>query len=157
MPVQFDDEKLEQVQHLIEHYPQKKAAIGDVLYLAQKQFGHITPEVEIYIASLLDLPASYVHQVVTFYVMYLQKPVGRHLIMLCDNVSCLLCGAEDLVARIREKLGIGPGETTPDNKFTLWTVECLGACEMAPNLLLDEKFHGNLTPEKLDRILDEAE
>ncbi|HLA39935.1 MAG TPA: NADH-quinone oxidoreductase subunit NuoE [Candidatus Glassbacteria bacterium] len=157
MSVQFDDKNLEKVKHLIEHYPQKKAAIGDVLYLAQKQFGHISPEVELYIATLLDLPASYVHQVVTFYTLYLKNPVGKHLIMLCDNVSCLLCGAEDLVAHLKEKLGIGPGETTEDKKFTLWTVECLGACELAPNLLLNEKFYGNLTPEKLDKILDEAE
>ncbi|OGG05688.1 MAG: hypothetical protein A3F83_01950 [Candidatus Glassbacteria bacterium RIFCSPLOWO2_12_FULL_58_11] len=157
MSVSFPDKEKKRVEEIIEHYPQKKAAIGDVLYLAQKQFGHISPEVELYVASLLDLPASYVHQIVTFYTMYLENPVGKHLMLLCNNVSCMLCGAEDMLAKVEKKLGIGPGETTKDNKFTLWTVECLGACEMAPCLMIDDKLYGNLTVEKLDKLLDSVE
>lgn len=157
MSVSFPEKDRKLVEEIIRHYPHKKAAIGDVLYLAQKHFGYINPEVELYVAELLGLPAAYVHQVVTFYSMYLEKPVGKYLIMLCDNVSCMLCGAEDLLARIREKLEIAPGETTADGKFTLWSVECLGACELAPAVMINEKLHGNLTPEKLDRLLDSLE
>ena len=81
MSVAFTEKDRKSIQALIEHYPQKKAAIGDVLYLAQKKFGHISPEVEELVASLLDLPASYVHQIVTFYTMYLENPVGKHLML----------------------------------------------------------------------------
>jgi len=157
MSVSFPEKDRKLVEEIIRHYPHKKAAIGDVLYLAQKHFGYINPEVELYVAELLGLPAAYVHQVVTFYSMYLEKPVGKYLIMVCDNVSCMLCGAGDLLAGIREKLEIGPGETTADGKFTLWSVECLGACELAPAVMINEKLHGNLTPEKLDRLLDSLE
>ena len=157
MSVSFPDKEKKLVEEIIEHYPQKKAAIGDVLYLAQKKFGHISPEVELYVASLLDLPASYVHQIVTFYTMYLENPVGKHLVLLCNNVSCMLCGAEDMLAKVEDKLGIAPGETTKDNKFTLWTVECLGACEIAPCLMIDDKLYGNLTVEKLGKLIDSVE
>ena len=157
MSVSLPEKDRKLVEEIIRHYPHKKAAIGDVLHLAQKHFGYINPEVELYVAELLGLPAAYVHQVVTFYSMYLEKPVGKYLIMLCDNVSCLLCGAGDLLGRIREKLEIAPGETTADGKFTLWSVECLGACELAPAVMINEKLHGNLTPEKLDRLLDSLE
>jgi NADH-quinone oxidoreductase subunit E len=157
MTVSLPEKDRKLVEEMIRHYPHKKAAIGDVLYLAQKHFGYLTPEVELYVAGLLDLPAAYVHQVVTFYSMYLEKPVGKYLIMLCDNVSCMLCGAEDLLARIKEKLEIEVGETTGDGKFTLWTVECLGACELAPAIMINDKLHGNLTPEKLNRLLDSLE
>ena len=157
MAVSLPEKDRKLVEEMIQHYPHKKAAIGDVLYLAQKHFGHLTPEVELYVAELLDLPAAYVHQVVTFYSMYLEKPVGKYLIMLCDNVSCMLCGAGDLLAGIKEKLEIEVGETTGDGKFTLWTVECLGACELAPAIMINDKLHGNLTPKKLDRLLDSLE
>ena len=157
MSVSLPEKDRKLVEEMIRHYPHKKAAVGDVLYLAQKHFGYLTPEVEHYVADLLDLPAAYVHQVVTFYSMYLEKPVGKYLITLCDNVSCMLCGAEDLLAGIKEKLEIEVGETTRDGKFTLWTVECLGACELAPAIMINDKLHGDLTPEKLDRLLDSLE
>lgn len=157
MSVRLPKDQEKKVAEIIEHYPRKRAAIGDVLYIAQQHFGHLGPEVEIYVAGLLDLPVTYVHQVITFYNMYLKKPVGEHLIMLCDNVSCSLCGASGLIEHIGKKLGIGPGETTKDNKFTLWTVECLGACELAPCLLIDDKLFGKMTPEMLDEALEGVE
>jgi len=157
MSVSFPKKERKLVEEMIRHYPRKESAIGDVLYLAQKRFGHITPEVELYVANLLDLPVAYVHQVVTFYSMYLEKTVGKYLVMLCDNVSCMLCGAENLVDRIKEKLGIEAGETTEDQKFTLWTVECLGACELAPVIMINDNLYGNMTPEKLDQLLDSLE
>ena len=157
MSVVFPEKDKKTVKKLIKHYPEKKSALGDVLYLAQERFGHLSPEVEEYVAKLLDLPASYIHQVVTFYSMYLQKPVGTYHLMLCDNVSCLLLGAEDILGHIKKKLGIEVGETTKDGKFTLRTVECLGACELAPVLMVNDKLYGNLTTGKVDELLDSLE
>ena len=157
MPVAFNDKQLKVIDHLINHYPQKKAALGDVLHLALETFGHISPEVEEYVAELMDLPVTYVHQVVSFYTLYLRKPVGKYHLMLCDNVSCMICGAGELVEHLEKKLGIEAGETTADGKFTLWTVECLGACEMAPMILINDRFYGRLTPAKLDELLEGLE
>ena len=157
MAIAFSEQQKKLIQNMLERLPDKKAAVGDVIHMAIEEFGHVGKEVEEYIASLLDLPVTYVHEVVTFYNMYIQEPVGRYHLMLCDNVSCMLCGAEDLLGHLKTRLGIAPGETTPDGKFTLWTVECLGACEMAPMIMIDHKFHGNLTPEKLDKLLDSLE
>ncbi len=156
-PIAFSDEQLLLIRNLMERLPDRKAALGDVIHMALEEFGHVSPEAETYIAGLMDLPVTYVHEVVTFYNMYIQEPVGRHHLMLCDNVSCMLCGAEGLVAHLKERLGIEPGQTTQDGRFTLWTVECLGACEMAPVVLVDHKFHGNLTVQKLDALLDSLE
>jgi len=157
MPVAFSEKEKKAIENLIQRYPQKRAAIGDVLYMAQERFGHLSTEVEEYVAELLDLPPSYVHQVVTFYNMYLRQPVGKYLLMVCDNVSCMLCGAEDILGHLKNKLGIEVGQTTEDGKFTLWTVECLGACEMAPMLAVNGKYYGNLTPRKVDEILESLE
>ncbi|MEA1996402.1 MAG: NADH-quinone oxidoreductase subunit NuoE [Gemmatimonadota bacterium] len=157
MAVSFSAKDKKLIKTLIRHYPQKQAALGDVLYLAQERFGHLGPEVEEHVARLLDLPAAYVHQVVTFYTMYLKKPVGTYLLTVCDNVSCMLCGAEDIVGHLKNKLGIEVGGTTEDKKFTLWTVECLGACELAPVMMVNEELHGNLTVKKVDKILDSLE
>lgn len=156
-PVSFSEQQLNLIRSMMERLPDRKAALGDVIHMAIEEFGHVNPEAEQYIAGLMDLPASFVHEVVTFYNMYIQEPVGRHHLMLCDNVSCMLCGAEGLVAHLKERLVIAPGETTADGKFTLWTVECLGACEMAPEVLVDHKFYGNLTVKKLDELLDSLE
>ena len=157
MPVAFNEKQLKVVHHLIEHYPQKKAALGDVLHLAQETFGLISPEVEEYVAELMDLPVNYVHQVVSFYTLYFRKPVGKYHLMLCDNISCMLCGAVELVEHLKKKLGIEVGETTADGKFTLWTVECLGACETAPVIMINDKYYGHLTLEKLDELLEGLE
>jgi NADH-quinone oxidoreductase subunit E len=156
-PVSFSEQQLNLIRSMMERLPDRKAALGDVIHMAIEEFGHMGPVVEQYIADLMDLPASYVHEVVTFYNMYIQEPVGRHHLMLCDNVSCMLCGAEGLVAHLKKRLGIAPGETTADGRFTLWTVECLGVCEMAPAVLVDHRFYGNLTAAKLDELIDSLE
>jgi NADH-quinone oxidoreductase subunit E len=157
MSVAFTEKDRKSIQALIERYPQRKAALGDVLYLAQERFGVLSPEAEEMVAELMDLPPSYVHQVVTFYTMYLRRPVGKYLLTLCDNVSCMLAGSENILEHIKKRLGIGIGETTADGKFTLWTMECLGACEMAPVMMVGGKLYGNLTVKKIDEIFDTLE
>lgn len=124
-----------------------------MLHLTQKEFGCISEEEEKRVAEILELKPIQVREVVTFYTMLNQKPVGKYHIQVCSNLSCSLMGAESLIDYLKEKLGIGLGETTPDKKFTLSSVECLGACEMAPSLMVNFDYHGNLDKEKIDKIL----
>jgi NADH-quinone oxidoreductase subunit E len=99
------------------------------------------------------MPAIHVYEVATFYSMYEHKDVGRHKICVCTNISCKLCGSNDVLKYLREKIGIGPGETTADGRITIKEVECLGACGGAPMMQVDKDYHENLTTESIDRIL----
>ena len=94
------------------------------------------------------------HEVVTFYTLFFRQPVGRHVISVCHNLSCHLLGAQDVLAYLKERLGIEVGETTKDRKVTLFAVECLCACEQAPMMQVDDRYEGNLTRDKIDRILE---
>jgi NADH-quinone oxidoreductase subunit E len=105
------------------------------------------------VGTLFDLSAAHVHEVVTFYTMYFQKPRGRHVVGVCHNLSCHLLGAKGIIEHLKERLGVEPGETTADGKVTLLTVECLCACEQAPMMQVDDRYEGLLTPDKVDRIL----
>jgi NADH-quinone oxidoreductase subunit E len=152
-PVQFSAEHLAEVRRLQGLYPDRRAALLPVLRLAQETFGHISPEVETHVAELFDLSPAHVHEVVTFYTLFFQVPVGRHVLSVCHNLTCSLLGAEELLAHLQARLGIEPGETTPDGRVTLFRVECLCACEMAPMMQVDDEFVGPLTRERLDAVL----
>jgi NADH-quinone oxidoreductase subunit E len=151
---QFTPEQLAEVRRLQEVYPDKRGALLPVLHLAQDTFGYVSLEVEEYVAGLFGLSAAHVHEVVTFYTLFFQKPKGRHVVSVCHNLSCYLMNSKGIIQHLEEGLGIGPGETTPDGRITLLTVECLCACEQAPMMQVDDRYEGNLTPEKVDRILD---
>jgi NADH-quinone oxidoreductase subunit E len=125
-----------------------------VLWLVQRQQGWVSLEAEEWIGRRLGVEPSHVHGCVTFYTMYKPKPSGRHHIQVCTTVSCMLRGCDELLAHIEKKLGIHPGETTRDGKFSLVKVECLGSCDTAPMLQLNDDYHENLTPESVDRLLD---
>ncbi len=150
----FSKEALKEIEEIIGHYPQKRAALLQVLHIAQREFGYIDEEVERTVASLLEIPPVQVHEVVTFYTMYKRKPMGKYHIQVCRNLTCTLMGAESVLSYLMKKLKIRPGEVTPDGKFSLETVECLGACEMAPVMQINFDYYGNLTPEKIDEILE---
>jgi NADH-quinone oxidoreductase subunit E len=135
-------------------YPDKRGALLPVLHLAQETFGHVSLEVEEYVARLFDLSPAHVHEVVTFYTLFHQAPVGRHVIAVCHNLSCHLAGARDILAHLKQRLGIDVGETTDDGRITLQSVECLCACEAAPMAQVDDRYELNLTPEKVDRLLE---
>lgn len=152
---QFSAEQLAEVRRLQALYPEKRGALLPVLYLAQDAFGHISLEVEEYVAGLFELSPAQVHEVVTFYTMFFQKAKGRHVIGVCHNLSCHLAGAQEVLAHLKARLGIEVGETTPDGRVTLQTVECLCDCEEAPMMQVDDRFEGCLTPERVDRILQE--
>jgi NADH-quinone oxidoreductase subunit E len=144
-----------EVAQLLTRYPadRKAAACLPVLRAAQELFGHLSPEVQQLCARHLGVSLARVDEVATFYVMFHTKPVGRHVVELCTNVSCCLTGSERLWEHLRKKLGIGPGETTPDGRITLHEVECLGSCGTAPAMLIDEEMHERLTIEKVDELL----
>ncbi len=140
-------------------YPadQKQSASMPALRIVQEVHGYLTTELMDAVADYLDMEPISVYEVATFYSMYDLKPVGRHKICVCTNVSCLLCGSEDVVKHLEEKLGIKLGQTTPDGKFTLKEVECLGACAGAPMFQVGKTYYENLTPEKIDQILSTLE
>ena len=138
-------------------YASKEAALLPVLHLVQREVGFISQQEEKQVAHLLDIKPIKVEEVVTFYTMYNQEETGKYHIQVCSNLSCSLLGAELLIDHLKDKLGIGVGETTADKKFTLTTVECLGACEQAPCIMINFDYFGNLDKEKIDNILDNLE
>jgi len=148
------------IDHWLTKYPpdQKQSAVMAALTAAQDDNGGwLTTELMDAVADYLEMPTIAVYEVATFYSMFELKPVGRHKICLCTNISCMLRGSDGIASHLKEKLGVGLGETTEDNKVTLKEVECLGACGGAPMCMIDKTYHENLTPEKLDKILDELE
>ncbi len=116
--------------------------------------GYLTNDLMDAVAEYLDMPSIAVYEVATFYSMYELEPVGRHKICLCTNISCMLCGSDNIVEHLTQRLGIGMGQTTPDGRFTLKEVECLGACVDAPMFQIGDTYYGNLTADKIDKILE---
>jgi NADH-quinone oxidoreductase subunit E len=135
-------------------YPHARSALIPALQLAQGEAGHVSAEVISEVAGIFQLPPNEVYEVASFYTMLYKKPVGKYVVQVCTNISCLLCDCEKILDHLKRKLGIGPGETTADGKFTLMEVECLASCGTAPVVQINEEYHENLTPEKLDGILD---
>lgn len=157
--VKFSDEKLKKVDEIIARYPdgKQKSAILPILHLAQEEFGGwLSVETMDYVATILKIEPIEVYEVATFYSMYNLKPVGRYMFEVCQTGPCMLRGSDDIIEYIKNKLGIGVGETTPDGLFSLKTVECLGACGYAPMMQLGKHFRENLTPEKVDAIIEEC-
>ena len=152
--IRFSGEQLAEVRRLQGLYPDKRGALLPVLTMAQDTFGWISLETEAYVAELFDLSPAHVHEVVTFYTLYFQQPKGRHVVAVCHNLSCYMAGSRDILAHVKRRLGIEVGETTDDGRVTLQSVECLCACEAAPMAQVDDRYEMNLTPEKVDRILE---
>jgi NADH-quinone oxidoreductase subunit E len=152
--VAFSPEQLAEVQRLQSLYPDRRGALLPVLHMAQETFGYISLPVEEYVGGLFELSPAHVHEVVTFYTLYFQQPKGRHVVAVCHNLSCYLAGSRDILAHLQRRLGIDLGETTPDGRITLQSVECLCACEAAPMMQVDDRYELNLTPDKVDRILE---
>jgi NADH-quinone oxidoreductase subunit E len=138
----------------LQRYPQVRAAVPDALRVVQASRGWVSNEGLQDVAGLLGLSAEEVEEVATFSNLIFRRPVGRHVILLCDSVSCWIVGSTALSEHLRSRLGIGLGETTSDGRFTLLPANCLGACDQAPVMMVDEDLHVQLTPEKADRILE---
>jgi NADH-quinone oxidoreductase subunit E len=153
MSAEFSEKTRKKIEEIVARYPQKEAAILPVLHIVQQEFGSISPEEEKKVARILGIKPIRVRELVTFYTMFHRKALGKYHIQVCSSLSCSLLGADNLVDYLAEKLGIEPGETTPDKKFTLSRVECLGACERAPCMMINFNYYGDITPEKVDEIL----
>jgi NADH-quinone oxidoreductase E subunit len=154
MEIRFSEEELARVEQIKSNYPEQKAAVMPLLWMAQKKFGWLSDDVKAYIAELLDLPVQHVAGVASFYTMYFKKPMGKFHIQVCTNVSCMLREGEEIYRHVQDKLGIGNMETTEDGLFSLEEVECMGACGGAPMICINEDFYENVSIIKVDEIID---
>lgn len=152
--VSFDDELRRQIDDVLGRYPNRQAALLPVLWLCQERWGWISAGIVRAVAELLELAPAYIEGVITFYTMYQRRPPGRYLLQVCTTLSCQLCGTSGLVDHLRARLGIDFGETTPDERFTLLDVQCLGACGQAPVIQVNNDYYTDLTVETLDALLD---
>ena len=156
----LSDRSRAEIDRWIAKYPpeRKQSAVMAALRIAQEQNGGWLPaELIEAVAEYLEMPTIAVHEVATFYTMYDLKPVGRHKVCVCTNIACQLNGSDRIMNHLQKRLGVKPGETSAGGKFTLKEVECLGACGGAPMMMLDRTYHENLTPEKVDEILNKLE
>lgn len=151
----FTPENKKKFDEYLTRYPTKQAALLPALWLAQDQFGSLSMEALEYVAGLLDLSPVHVYSVATFYTMFhVDKKPGKHHLQVCRTLSCALMGSENIIDHLKKKLKIEEGEVTPDEKFSLCTVECLASCGTGPMMMVNEAYHENLTPEKIDKIVD---
>lgn len=157
MSPELTDQTKKKIEEIASRYASKEAALLPILHLVQREKGFISQQEEKQVAHLLNIKPIKIREVVTFYTMFNQKEVGKYHIQVCSNLSCSLLGAESLIDHLKDKLGIEVGETTSDQKFTLTTVECLGACEQAPCMMVNFDYYGNLDKGKIDNILDNLE
>ncbi|MBS0655852.1 MAG: NADH-quinone oxidoreductase subunit NuoE [Verrucomicrobia bacterium] len=147
---------IEAILELQKSYPEKRSALIPALHLAQNEVGFLPPGVQAQIAEAFDIDQTEVHAIVTFYDMFYDKPVGKHVIHVCKNLSCMLRGCDRLLTSLCSKLQIKPGETTADGQFTIIASECLAACDRAPMMLVDDAVVGPVQEADLDQILVEA-
>jgi NADH-quinone oxidoreductase subunit E len=150
------EQELHDIRDEIEHSPTPRSVCVDALMILRRHRGWVSDEALADLAALLGMSRTELDSVATFYNLIFRRPVGRHVIMVCDSVSCFLMGQERLADYLMRKLGIGLGETTPDGEFTLLPTVCLGHCDQAPVMMLDDEIIGNLTEEKIEKILAEA-
>jgi NADH-quinone oxidoreductase E subunit len=136
--------------------PKTRAMLLAAIYIAQEQYGWLSPEAVERVAERLNLTPGQVYSTASFYTMFRMKPEGRNRVQVCEGLSCYLVGgAEPVVEHLKARLKIGPGETTPDGRFSLEVVECLAACDFAPAIKINDELYGNISPERIDEILTE--
>lgn len=147
----------ERLDKLVKQYPNTKSAVMPALHMAQQERGWLDDEAIVWVSERLKLPRAHVISVATFYSMYHKKPVGKYNVQVCRTLSCMLCGARGLTARLRERFGVAAHEVTADGMWSYEEVECLGSCGTGAMVQINDVYFENLTPEKLDAVLDEIE
>lgn len=150
-------EEIKEIEKAISVVPYKKAACVEALKVVQDHRSYVSDESLKDVAKFMDMSAEELDSVATFYNLIFRKPVGRHIILLCDSISCWVMGYENIKEQLSQKLNIGYGETTADGRFTLLPNPCLGTCDCAPALMIDKDLYRNLTIEQLDEILKKYE
>jgi NADH-quinone oxidoreductase subunit E len=153
-PRTFPPEAMARIGKILTRYPTKQAALLPVLWLAQETWGWISKEAAEEVGRILDLPASHVDGVLTFYTMYNLRPVGKHLLQVCTSISCHLAGAEGLIEQCHKRLGIGPGETSKDGKFSLIEVECIAGCDRAPSIMVNDTYYDPMDERAFGELID---
>jgi NADH-quinone oxidoreductase subunit E len=146
-------EERQEIEAELAHYPRKQSVSIDAMKIVQRHRGWVSDESLQDIAELLGMSTDDLDGVATFYNLIFRKPVGRHVIMVCDSVSCWIMGCDRIRERLCSRLKIKPGETTPDGRFTLLPIVCLGACDHAPVMMVDDDLHQDLDPQQLDGFL----
>jgi NADH-quinone oxidoreductase subunit E len=147
-------EERQEIEAELAHYPRKQSVSIDAMKIVQRHRGWVSDESLQDIAELLGMSTDDLDGVATFYNLIFRKPVGRHVIMVCDSVSCWIMGCDRIRERLCSRLKIKPGETTPDGRFTLLPIVCLGACDHAPVMMVDDDLHQDLDPQQLDDFLE---
>jgi NADH-quinone oxidoreductase subunit E len=153
----FTPEIRAEIDRHVAKYPAewKQSAVMPALTLVQDwNGGWLSRDLMDDVAAYLDMPAVSVYEVATFYGMYDLEPTAKHKVCVCNSVSCMLCGSEELIEHVERKYGVRPGETTADGRFTFKEVECLGACRHAPAVMLDKSYHENLSAQDLDKLIE---
>ncbi|MCB2263279.1 MAG: NAD(P)H-dependent oxidoreductase subunit E [Candidatus Thiosymbion ectosymbiont of Robbea hypermnestra] len=156
----FTPELRAEIDRHIAKYPAewKQSAVMPALTLVQEaNGGWLSRELMDDVAAYLEMPAIAVYEVATFYGMYDLEPTAKHKVCVCNSISCLLSGSEDLIAHVAQKYGVKPGQTTPDGRFTFKEVECLGACRHAPAVLVGKTYHEKLSAQELDKLIEGLE
>jgi NADH-quinone oxidoreductase subunit E len=153
-PRKFPPEAMARIEKILKRYPTKQAALLPLLWVAQETWGWISKEASEEVARILELPASHVDGVLTFYTMFNLRPMGKNLLQFCTSISCHLMGAGALLEHCRKRLGIDPEETTRDGKFTLVEVECIAGCDKAPSMMVNDQYYEPMDAGKLDALLE---
>jgi NADH-quinone oxidoreductase subunit E len=151
----FTTENTSLAREIVERYPVARSALIPLLHLAQEQDGYVSEEAMEHIAELLDITPAEVLGTCSFYEMFKREPVGEYLVNVCTNISCMLCGGEELLEHLEERLGVRAGSTTPDGKFTLEDVECVAACTEAPCLQINYRYFHKVSHDQVDQVLDD--
>lgn len=151
--LKFTPENETRFQKILSKYETKASALLPVLYLAQEQFGYLSQEVMFYVGKLLDMPPAHVFEAVTFYVMYKKKDMGKFCLQVCNNITCSMMGSEKLIEVAKHELKISFNEVSTDNLFSLVPVQCLGSCDTAPVVQVNDDYHENLNPESFKQLL----
>jgi NADH-quinone oxidoreductase E subunit len=153
MTFSLSPESAKRIEDLILRYPKREAALLPVLHIVQREKGYISPEAEEWVAAKLGIPPLRVREVLSFYTLLRREPAGKYIIQVCRNISCFLAGGEEIVKYLEAKLGIRAGETTADGTYTLVAVECLGNCDHAPCLMVNDDDYGPVDRDEIDAIL----
>jgi len=151
-----DAQMRQQIEAEFPKYPTKQAVLLTALHMVQDKYRHVSDQAILELAEIIEISPAEVLDTLSFYDMYTREPQGEHKIGVCVSLSCELCGCKDIIGQVKDKLGIGPGETTEDGKFSVVAMECIGACEFAPAILLDETVHKIDSESQLSQIIDSS-
>jgi NADH-quinone oxidoreductase subunit E len=152
----LSDAARRRIEEFIALYPERRSALLPALHVAQNEVGWLSREAMEEVAETLELDWDQVEEVASFYTMYYKQPVGTYVLEVCKTLPCSILGADEIIGYISRKLGIAPGETTPDGMFTLFRVECLAACHRAPVMQVNHRYYQDLTTEKVDALIEAA-